>query len=365
MKILMISIDKGLLGKNQLGDVIERHKKYGEFCERLDVIVFNRSHSEQSQESRKLSNKVTSYPTNSKSKLFYYFNALKIGKKLFQKNNYDLIICQTPFITGLVGLKLKKQFNSKLLIHFHGDFKKYFKSVIKNADAIRVMSSGQKQKLIQKGINKNKIHIISTPINLENFNHPNLEQVNNFKKQSDYPKILHVGRPDKIKDYKTLFSAIEKVSKEKEIHFWQVGGNFTTEKIKKETGINNLSLTGNSAFKLYPKTELNSLINIYNAIDIVVLSSKSESFGKVLVEANACGKPVISTATTGAKEIIQDGYNGFLFPIGDAQKMANKILELLNNPELAKSMGENGKKLVFEKYSDNTKKIINLWKNII
>jgi len=146
MHILMLSIDKGLLGKNQLGDVISRHKKYGKFCERLDIIVFNKKESK----INKISDKVSVYPTNSKSKLLYYFNGLKLAKNLFNLNSYDLIVCQEPFLTGLIGYKLKKKFQTKLLVHFHGDYNLPFKKVIHSADGIRVMSTGQKNKLIQK-----------------------------------------------------------------------------------------------------------------------------------------------------------------------------------------------------------------------
>ena len=111
----------------------------------------------------------------------------------------------------------------------------------------------------------------------------------------------------------------------------------------------------------------NEIINYYYNSDIIVLPSISESFGKVLVEANACGKPVVATATTGAKEIIQDGINGFLVPIGDAEKMSDKILELLNNPKIAAQMGENGRKLVMEKFDGNRQlqKIKEMWQEIV
>src|SRR3990167_3192899 len=197
MKVLIISIDKGLLGQGQLGDVVERHKKYGEFCDRLDIIVLNKFSSPYEGEAGggfaeyKISDKVIAYPTNSYSKLKYGCDAYKIGKKLFKENNYDLIITQTPFIDGLVGLKLKKKFKTKLLIHFHGDFwanKNWLKEnkinylllplskfVAKRADAIRVMSEGQYQKIkdffsppFQGGVGGGlpMIRVISTQIDL-------------------------------------------------------------------------------------------------------------------------------------------------------------------------------------------------------
>ena len=106
----MISLDKGLLGKGQLGDVVERHKKYGEFVEKLDIIVFSKKGFAKYQ----ISDNVTAYPTNSCCKLKYAGDARKIGKKLFGENKYNLIVTQEPFLTGLVGTRLKKQFGNQI-----------------------------------------------------------------------------------------------------------------------------------------------------------------------------------------------------------------------------------------------------------
>src|SRR3989344_2806876 len=118
MRVLMISIDRSLLGKNQLGDAVERHKQYGQRVERLDIIVFSKKGSAE----YKIFDTVVSYPTNSRSKLSYYVDALKLGRKLFDQHHYDLVITQDPFLTGMVGATLKKLLNVKLLVHFHGDF---------------------------------------------------------------------------------------------------------------------------------------------------------------------------------------------------------------------------------------------------
>lgn len=367
MKILMISIDKGLVGKNQLGDVIERHRKYGEFCERLDIIVYN--HKKDKLSEFTISDNVTGYPTNSISKLFFCCNAKKIGKKLFKENKYDLIVTQDPFMTGLVGYKLKKKFKSKLLVHFHGDFwdnpkwlkEKWFnfillwlsKFVVSKADAIRVMSEGQKSK-VESRKSKGIVRVISTPVDLTRFESGIRNQELNNKKI-----ILHVGRDDEVKDYNTLIKAFKLVKEEVgDATLEQSGGGKSLQDAIKKYYSELTSFIGE-------RKSSEQLISDYNKASVVALSSKSESFGKVLVEANACSKPVVSTETTGAKEIIQDGVNGFLVPIGNAEKLAEKIIWLLENPDKAEEMGENGRKLVQKKYGDNTNKIIQFWHDII
>jgi len=372
MKVLIISIDKGLLGQGQLGDVVERHRKYGEFCDRLDIIVL----AKKGFKEYKISNKVTAYPTNSYFKLRYGCNAYKIGKELFKSNKYDLIITQTPFIDGLVGLRLKKKFKIKLLVHFHGDFwsnKNWLKEnkinylllplskfVAKRADAIRVMSEGQYQKIkdffsppFQGGVGGGlpMIRVISTPIDLSKFMEHgtwNMEQKN----------VLHIGRDDEVKDYNTLVKAFKIVkNKFNDTKFVQAGADRTIKKAMADNDFYDIENKGQLSYS--------ELINLYAQSDVFVLSSASESFGKVLVEANAAGKPVVSTATTGAKEIIEDGKNGFLVPIGDAQKLAEKIIWLLENPDEARKMGEYGRELVKEKFDNNTEKIVKFWNDII
>jgi len=361
MKVLMISIDKGLVGGKELGDVVERHRKYGEHVEALDIIVL----SKKGFEERQISEKVKAIPTNSSSKFGYFFDALRIAKKKFQTVKYDLIVTQDPMWIGLIGAILKKNFNSKLLVHFHGDFSlnplsRYNVSV---SDGVRVMSKGQKDKLIRKGISAKKIQVISTPVDTQRFrrfeeqaSEAQKNLLANLRKQAGDKKIiLAVGRDDKVKDFESLYEAV-RIIREKNINqqigFWRLGSTKLPSDLSDiSVGFDNIATMDIPAY--------------YLASYMTVLPSISESFGKVLVEANACGKPVVATATTGAQEVIKDGYNGFLVPIGDANGLAEKIVEFLDNPKKAKEMGENGRRMVSEKYSDNTEKIIGFWKDIV
>ena len=78
---------------------------------------------------------------------------------------------------------------------------------------------------------------------------------------------------------------------------------------------------------------------------IFVLSSLQEGFGNVIVEAMACGTPVVSTnCKSGPGEIIQPGINGLLVKTQDKKELAEAILKILNNPVLAEKFSEEGKK---------------------
>lgn len=359
MRVLMISVDKGLVGGRPLGDVVERHKKYGEAVECLDIIVL----CKKGYKALELSVKAHTYPTNSWFKLLYFRDALNLARHFFRKSGYDLIVTQDPFVTGLVGLVLKREFGAKLLVHFHGDYKFFFKTVVDGADAVRVMSLGQKEKLIRRGIEESKIRVISTPVDIsrfENFeNHASESQKklkDRLKRQKGFRKIiLFVARQVKIEETAEMWrKAIEIVKAKKgrdNVGLWLVGTNKSYEgAADMVTGVGS--------------RDLEDLPVYYHTSDIVILPTNSESFGKVLVEANACGKPAVATATTGAREIIQDGVNGFLVPVGDAQAMAEKVLFLIEHPQETQRMGENGRRMAMERYGGNLQKVIDLWRQI-
>lgn len=77
--------------------------------------------------------------------------------------------------------------------------------------------------------------------------------------------------------------------------------------------------------------------------DIFVSSSRWETFGIAIVEAMALGLPVIATATDGARDIIDDGSDGLLVPVGDAAALADAIIDLMCNPSLRQRLGGRAK----------------------
>jgi len=128
------------------------------------------------------------------------------------------------------------------------------------------------------------------------------------------------------------------------------GGNMIPEykKLAKSLGIDNKTIfTGFIDEK--------SLIDLYRGSYMLVLPTltTAEGFGMVLIEANACGKPVIGSKIGGIKYVIKDGETGLLVPAGDPKALAKAIMKLLEDEELAKKMGLKGKKMVEKNYTWN------------
>lgn len=95
---------------------------------------------------------------------------------------------------------------------------------------------------------------------------------------------------------------------------------------------------GEIRFVAYQRDQ-KAMARYYQAADLYVHAAKSDTFPNTVLEALACGLPVIATAVDGIPEQIDDGQSGYLVPSGDAETMSSRVLQLLHNDALRASMG--------------------------
>ncbi|HYY99695.1 MAG TPA: glycosyltransferase family 4 protein, partial [Pyrinomonadaceae bacterium] len=86
------------------------------------------------------------------------------------------------------------------------------------------------------------------------------------------------------------------------------------------------------------------------SLDVLVSASRSEAFGMVMVEAAACGVPVVATATEGAREVVAEGSTGLITPIGDAGALASSVASLLRDERLRRSLGARAREAARERF---------------
>jgi glycogen(starch) synthase len=89
----------------------------------------------------------------------------------------------------------------------------------------------------------------------------------------------------------------------------------------------------------------------YSAASVFVLPSYYEAFPKVLIEAMACEKPVVTSRLGGTVDSVQDGVNGFLVRYGDPDEIAEALVRILQDPKLGRRMGVAGRQLVLREFT--------------
>jgi len=90
---------------------------------------------------------------------------------------------------------------------------------------------------------------------------------------------------------------------------------------------------------------------LFHTAHIACLPSYREGLPKVLLEAAACGLPIVTTDAPGCREIVRDGDNGFLVPVRDAQALAVALRRLIDNGALRAKMGRRAREIVLVEFS--------------
>ncbi len=220
----------------------------------------------------------------------------------------------------------------------HAKFAEHFEyKQLSNSNGLIAVSSETKQMLRREfpGILK-PVEIINNGIDIEDFTiNTSIKEVPN--------QLLFVGRLDAIKGIVPLVEAMRLLPNATLKIIGDGDEKQAVLSLIKKYQLSNVDLLG-----AQPIETVRQYIHKSFAL---VLPSFYETQGIVSMEANACGKPVAASNIAGIKEVVRDNYNGVLFTPGNIDDMVEKINFLLNNPEKAKEMGKNGRKLMEERFS--------------
>jgi glycosyltransferase involved in cell wall biosynthesis len=109
--------------------------------------------------------------------------------------------------------------------------------------------------------------------------------------------------------------------------------------------------TSGCADRVHFTGELRNVSSVLQAADLLVLNSRQEPFGLVLVEAMSSGTPVLATRVGGIPEIVRDSENGWLVEQGDTHGLASKLLELSRNPAMLHQSAKAGREITCPQFS--------------
>lgn len=213
----------------------------------------------------------------------------------------------------------------------------------KTADLVIVPSMGVKDDIGNSyGVNPEKIRVIYCSVDIDSI-YKKIEVDEMFTQKDlfndDIPVIVALGRLIARKGFSDLLKAFKLVRSSQASRLVFIGDGEDRAKLEKLTY--KLQLNEDVKFLGYQQNPF----SIISRSRIFVLSSHREGFGNVIIEAMACGTPVISTRCPhGPDEIITDGINGLLVPVGDVDAMADAILKLLKDEPLRRRLADGGGK---------------------
>ncbi|MFZ2049068.1 MAG: glycosyltransferase [Minisyncoccia bacterium] len=284
------------------------------------------------------------------SNRFYFqsFPSKKALKKLFIKEKIEIVHTMFPSYSCFMAKRAAKELKIPVVAHIHTQpenilifFPKFLQTNFINNIILRYLVwfvRGAKQIICPSELGKKiyndydpslPIKVISNGINMSHFYKQNTPTT---KKE-----ILFIGRFTAEKDPRTVINAMFEILKSDPEARLNLIGTGPLEKemqtlVKNKKAENNIRFLG--------KVSEKDLLKAYNNCSLFILPSKVELEGMVVLEAMACGKPIIiaNSETSASKYFVQN--NGFLFEPDDYKDLAEKALRILNNDSLREQMGE-------------------------
>jgi phosphatidylinositol alpha-mannosyltransferase len=277
-------------------------------------------------------------------------------EQFFQKENFDVIHIHGALAPTLPTLALRHS-RAINLITYHSGHPKDYKYLFAHSVLLSYYRKLHGRIAVSDTALKSNLHlfpaecrIIPNGIDTRLFN-PQVKPLEEFS--NNYPKILFLARFEPRKGLKYLLQALPIIKKAVgDVLLIVVGQgllgytyqNYIAKEVRDNVHFAGL-ITGDKRARYYASC------NVFCAPSI-----GNESFGIVLLEAMATGKPVVASNIPGYQSIIENGKNGFLTQSRNPEDIADKIIKILRNPELAINMGEAGlqklKKYSWEKITE-------------
>lgn len=325
-------------------------------------------------------------PQNSKDDLIKVVGEFSTNvQKYINTQDIKLEILHSHYwLSGLVGDLLSDSWDVPHVITFHTLAKTKLRALalgkehfsrsdceynlMASSDRIMVLTKKEVQDIQQLyGQFRQKICIVPPGVDLEMFYPGDKGEARdrlNIPRESKI--ILFVGRIDPIKGIDVLIKALQVVGSLDDIYLYIVGGNQDENDYYKyiETLVKEAGLTEKVVFT--GAIPHDSLRTYYNAADVFVLPSHYESLGFVVIEAMACGTPVVASRVGGIPSVVAHGSTGYLIPWRCPDAFANQIEILLKNKDLYRYMANEGKKKASSwNWNSTALKVVELYDEVI
>jgi glycosyltransferase involved in cell wall biosynthesis len=264
------------------------------------------------------------------SSLIAYFNlCLRYGPDLIYANG-----SRSAFYGGIVGRIL----NLPVVWHCRiADPDIYLDFLLRRLSTTIIANSYATAKRFPDSYHS-KLRVVHNGVDLARFRDDSVSMPSLI--DDTWKTILVVARVSRWKRHDLALVAFEQLAiKDQNVHLVCVGAQDSLE-TEWWDYLQNRSRQSKFSNRIHWIGQMEDVRPWYRAADILLLCSENEPFGRVLVEAMACGVPVIATSTGGVPEIVRHGEDGFLVTPGSVDEIADAIAEILGNGTLREQLAQ-------------------------
>ncbi len=222
---------------------------------------------------------------------------------------------------------------------------------IRRADAYIAYTPFERDHLIGRGVPPEKVFVAGVGIDVEPFAHADGQQIRQQYGWGRAPVVAAVGKQVARKRFDLLLEAMRRVWAAYPDVRLLIAGARTGYSPHLRKMVDALPPHQRALVTLVDDFPEEVKPHLLAACDVFVLPSAQESFGIAFLEAWACGKPVVGVRAGAIPSVVDEGRDGLLVPPGDADRLAEAILELLAAPQRGVQMGMAGRKKVLERYT--------------
>lgn len=274
-----------------------------------------------------------------------------------------------PYIVAPRGIFYPHTFNKKIWKKWPY-YRLIIRKILKEASAIHCTSVDESEKGYSfLGIKNNNIFIVPNGLDLSEFdNLPSKEILRNkYPILKGKKVILFLGRLDWKKGLDILAKAYGNIGMQRnDVHLLIVGDGPENFKAKVKKWFKDKGIFEGEKITFAGMLTGREKLEALSGSDIFILPSYSENFGMAIVEAMACGLPVVTTNKVGVYREITEAEAGLIVSC-DATQVEEALLKIIDNEKLAKDWGKNGKKLAKELFDFKkiTDKMIEEFRKIV
>ncbi|MBN1995511.1 MAG: glycosyltransferase family 4 protein [Anaerolineae bacterium] len=246
-----------------------------------------------------------------------------------------------PYLISLRGADVPSDEVKRFAKHYRV-LRPFVRWLWRDADALVAVSNGLREYAHETAMDL-PIHVIPNAIELSQFTPPR-------QRSHDGPvRLLFVGRFNAFKNVETLLEGVARLKKMGMVNFelQLIGDGERRANLERLTVAH--QLTKHVHFLGWVDRE--AIVTRYRQADVFVTATTWEGMPNTVLEAMACGLPIVATRASGLGELVREGVNGYLVDINDPAVLAERLADLVDNPYERQRMGKESRKIAEQEFA--------------